>query len=180
MSIVESTNIRFNVNTKDNCGICLEPLSDERESLVRAACAHIFHENCFMQWRMTPKEGDYALQEKNCSLCRGPLDTAQFIKTSSVDGATATYNVVPGAIPSVPWQGEDMRYRNNLRRRIAMLRGDIQRLNERTNPRLIAARQRILPENQENPGFDRASGIFIGVAVTTLALFGIFFLRRRS
>ncbi len=107
MSIVESANMRFNVNTQDNCSICLEPLSDERGSLVRAACGHIFHENCFMQWRMTPKDGvAYALQEKNCSLCRGPLDTAQFIKPSSEDGTT--YNVVPGAIPSVPGLEENM------------------------------------------------------------------------
>ncbi len=180
MSIVESNSISFNVNTKDNCGICLEPLSDKRESLVRAACSHIFHENCFMQWRMTPKEGDNALQEKNCSLCRGPLDTAQCIKPSSQDGAT--YNVVPGAIPSVPRLEENMlneEQRLALRQLIAAIRLEVQMPRERTNPRLIAARQRMLPQSQENPGFYVAGGIHIGVAAVALALFGIF-LRRHS
>ena len=81
--------VKLYVNTNDNCNICLEPLSEQQDSLVRAACNHIYHETCFNQWRMTPKAYN-DLRQKECTICRGPLDTSLFIKPSPEEDTDPT------------------------------------------------------------------------------------------
>lgn len=106
MSVNEVT--KYNVDLHITCPMCLEFCEEDRDSLVRARCGHLFHENCFIPWRMIPKSDGCQRQEKTCPLCRGSLADAQYIKPDTnaqvdhVHSTVAPYIVVPGAVPSVP------------------------------------------------------------------------------
>jgi Ring finger domain len=185
MSISEVS--KYNVNLNDNCSICLESFEQDRDSLVHAACAHIFHENCFVQWRMTPKEDGYERQEKSCPLCRGPLSTAQYIKpdadeqTAHVHSTILPYVTIPGAVPSVPVEAAvdevDVDHENFIAiptRFHAHQEAEDFLERVRTNAMIAhiqPIRERIIRENQAASGWGDVIGIGIAAVVVILPIF---------
>lgn len=100
MSISETS--KFNINLQDNCTICLVSFKEDGDALVRGKCGHVFHKNCIEKWGATPGGTG------TCPLCRGPLNTAQYIKPNTneqvahVHSTVIPYIAVPGSLPNLP------------------------------------------------------------------------------